>query len=174
MRDRRIEFILILCAAIMIGARVFGPSALQRQDQPRTVSYTADIAANGRWLLPRDMFGDTATKPPLVNWLAAPLLEARLLDGIRRKVSDVARQPHDTGADGCDGAAPFPDSINHSLGALAGIAWLVNPANMSMIYHCRPDPVLIAFLTAAWILGTRIVCDEDEPRSASSSDFGSA
>ncbi|MGZ4984679.1 MAG: hypothetical protein ACXV8A_01180, partial [Chthoniobacterales bacterium] len=71
----RVGLILVLCAVVMFAARIFGPSALQRQDQPRTAAYTADIAANGRWLLPRDMFGNTATKPPLVNWLAAPLLK---------------------------------------------------------------------------------------------------
>src|SRR5205085_8277627 len=70
----RVGLVLVLCAVVMIAARIFGPSALQRQDQPRTASYTADIAANGRWLLPRDMLGEPATKPPLVNWLGAPLL----------------------------------------------------------------------------------------------------
>ena len=32
---------------------------------------------------------------------------------------------------------------------IAGLAWLVNTANVTMIYHCRPDPGLTAFLTAA-------------------------
>src|SRR6266481_2896872 len=61
-------------AAVMLSSRVIAPSALQRFDQPRTVSYTADIVVNGRWLLPRDMLGGPATKPPLVNWLAAPVV----------------------------------------------------------------------------------------------------
>src|SRR5256885_8022786 len=47
---------------------------------------------------------------------------------------------------------------------IAGMAWLVNPANMTMIYHCRPDPVLVAFLSASWILGTIIVCENEPPR----------
>ncbi len=156
----RLDLILILCAIVMIGARIFGPSALQRQDQPRTASYTADIAANGNWLLPRDMLGNTATKPPLVNWLGAPLLKLgfwtewavkmpMLLASLTTLLLTIWFANHSLG--------------NRDLAFLAGIAWLVNPANMSMIYHCRPDPVLIAFLTAAWILGTRIVCDRDEP-----------
>src|SRR5256885_14300420 len=45
---------------------------------------------------------------------------------------------------------------------IAGAAWLVNPANMTMIYHCRPDPVLVLFLTAAWMFATAIIC-ENEP-----------
>ncbi len=161
MRDRRIEFILVLCAAVMIGARIFGPSALQRQDQPRTASYTADIAANDRWLLPRDMLGNTATKPPLVNWLAAPLLKLGFWTEFAVKLPMLLAS-----------LATLALTIwfaNHSLGNrdlayLAGIVWLVNPANINMIYHCRPDPVLIAFLTAAWILATRIIRDENPAR----------
>ncbi|MGZ5023740.1 MAG: ArnT family glycosyltransferase [Chthoniobacterales bacterium] len=156
----RVGLILVLCAVVMFAARIFGPSALQRQDQPRTAAYTADIAANGRWLLPRDMFGNTATKSPLVNWLAAPLLKLgfwtewavkmpMLLASLTTLALTVWMAKHLLGA--------------RDVAYLAGIAWLVNPANMSMIYHCRPDPVLIAFLTATWILGTGIVCAKTEP-----------
>lgn len=138
----------------MFGVRIFGTSALQRQDQPRTVSYSADVAAHDRWLLPRDMFGQPATKPPLVNWLAAPLLKLgfwtewavkmpMLLASLTTLVLTIW----------------FANYLlaNRDAAYLAGLAWLVNPANINMIYHCRPDPVLIAFLTAAWILGTRII-----------------
>ncbi len=144
----------------MIGARILGPSALQRQDQPRTVSYTADIAANDRWLLPRDIFGDPATKPPLVNWLAAPLLKLGFW------TEWAVKMPMLLGSLTTLALTVFMANYllgNRAVAFLAGIAWLVNPANMSMIYHCRPDPVLIAFLTGAWILGTRIVCDKDPP-----------
>lgn len=160
MRDRRIEFILVLCAAVMIGARIFGPSALQRQDQPRTVSYTADIAANDRWLLPRDMFGNPSTKPPLVNWLAAPLLKLGFW------TEWVVKMPMLLGSLTTLALMVFMANYllsNRDVALLAGIAWLVNPANMSMIYHCRPDPVLIALLTGAWIFGTRIVRGKDDP-----------
>src|SRR5436853_7734032 len=68
------RILLLGCAAVMLTSRVIAPSALQRFDQPRTVSYTADIIVNGRWLLPRDMLGHVATKPPLVNWMAAPVV----------------------------------------------------------------------------------------------------
>jgi 4-amino-4-deoxy-L-arabinose transferase-like glycosyltransferase len=167
-RDLRIQFVLVLCAAVMIGARIFGPSALQRQDQPRTVSYTADIAANDRWLLPRDMFGDPATKPPLVNWLAAPLLKLGFW------TEWAVKMPMLLGSLTTLALTVFMANYllgNRDLAFLAGIAWLVNPANMSMIYHCRPDPVLIAFLTAAWILGTRIVSDKETPSILSIAGF---
>src|SRR5207244_997191 len=51
--------------------------------------------------------------------------------------------------------------------AVAGIVWLVNSPNLTMIYHCRPDPVLVALLTGAWILGIMIISNEETPsRSA--------
>src|SRR5947208_3959287 len=68
------QILLGCCAVVMLSSRVTAPSALQRFDQPRTVSYTADIVVNGRWLLPRDMFGHVATKPPLVNWMAVAVV----------------------------------------------------------------------------------------------------
>src|SRR5438552_17463658 len=69
------QILLGCCAVVMLSSRVTAPSALQRFDQPRTVSYTADIVVNGRWLLPRDIFGHVATKPPLVNLMAVPVAE---------------------------------------------------------------------------------------------------
>src|SRR6188508_2964714 len=74
MRLSRCGLLLFLCLTIIVGARFAAPSALQRFDQPKTVSYTGDIVVNGRLLIPRDAMGNPATKPPLVNWLAAPLV----------------------------------------------------------------------------------------------------
>src|SRR5438045_4837685 len=68
------QILLACCAVVMLSSRIIAPSALQRFDQPRTVSYTADIVLNGRWLIPRDFTGQTTTKPPVVNWLAAPVV----------------------------------------------------------------------------------------------------
>ena len=160
--------LLIACVVVMFAARLLSPSALQRFDQPKTASYTADVVVNGRWLLPRDMLGHTATKPPLVNWLAAPVvalgfwtewavkwpmaagalastaLTVWMARRLFRRMPEIGDQPM-------------------SVAAIAGIAWLVNPANVTMIYHCRPDPLLVTFLMAAWILGTIIVCDKEAP-----------
>src|ERR1700730_16185341 len=73
-RARWCFVLLIACFVVMLGSRLLAPSTLQRFDQPRTASYTADVVVNGRWLLPHDMLGHPATKPPLVNWLAAPVV----------------------------------------------------------------------------------------------------
>src|SRR3954449_4481762 len=142
MRLSRSGVLLILCLAIMLGARLAAPSALQRFDQPKTVSYTGDIVANGRFLMPRDAMGNPATKPPLVNWLAAPLVAAgfwtewaakapMLLGSLATLALTVwmarrifRRLPEMEG-----------ESTVHDAAWLAGIAWLVNPANLTMIYH---------------------------------------
>lgn len=145
----------------MFGARLLGPSALQRYDQPRTASYTADIVANGNWLLPRDMLGRPATKPPLVNWLAAPLLMLGFWTEWAVKAPMLAASIATLFLTMTMARRLLPQTPD--AGCLAGIAWLVSPVNVNMIYHCRPDPVLVAFLTGAWLLGSRIVAEESEP-----------
>lgn len=166
-----LRMLLAACLAVLLGARLAAPSMLQRFDQPKTATYTADIAQNGRWLLPRDAFGGTATKPPLVNWLAAPLLKLGFWTEPAVKMPMLLGSLATLALTVWMARALFlkcPEiGMNKGLAGdaacLAGIAWLVNPANAVMLYHCRPDPLLVAFLTGAWALGTRIVCGNEEP-----------
>jgi 4-amino-4-deoxy-L-arabinose transferase-like glycosyltransferase len=162
--------LFLSCIGVLLGARLNAPSALQRFDQPKTVSYTADILVNGRWLLPRDMLGHPATKPPLVNWMAAPVVALGFWTELAVKwpmmlgtiitAALAVRMAHRL-------FRKIPETREMAQGAacVAGIACVVNSPNLTMIYHCRPDPVLVAFLTLAWILGTKIVCDR-EPANA--------
>lgn len=159
----------------MLTARMLGPSALQRFDQPRTVSYTADVVLEGRWLIPRDMNGYTATKPPLVNWMAAPLVAAGVWTEFAAKFPMLLGSLITLGLTVWMAHRLFqqtpelqsgPDGGGHlawDAACVAGIAWLVNQVNLTMIYHCRPDPVLTAFLTGAWILGTYILTGPAAP-----------
>ena len=185
MNRNAVALLFLACVLIMFGARLLGPSALERYDQPRTVAYTADMVVNGNWLLPRDMLGNPATKPPLVNWLAAPLVRlgfwtewAVKLPMLLASLATLALTVWSVHLTRRDVLRHLPNSMGEApsrkewgraearpseVGLLAGIAWLVNPANINMIYHCRPDPVLVVFLTGAWILGTRIVADKQEP-----------
>jgi 4-amino-4-deoxy-L-arabinose transferase-like glycosyltransferase len=161
------QILLVCCAVVMLSSRLIAPSALQRFDQPRTVSYTADIVANGRWLLPRDMLGHVATKPPLVNWMAAPLVALGFWQEWAVKWPMVAGTLLTTAltitiARNLFRKIPETASVADEAALIAGAAWLVNPANMTMIYHCRPDPVLVLFLTAAWMFATAII-SENEP-----------
>jgi 4-amino-4-deoxy-L-arabinose transferase-like glycosyltransferase len=155
----------------MLCARLAAPSALQRFDQPKTVSYTADMLVNGRWLLPRDMLGHAATKPPLVNWMAAPVVALGfwtepavkwpMMLGTIITAALAARMAHRLFR-----KIPETREMAQGVACVAGIACLVNTPNLTMIYHCRPDPVLVAFLILAWILGTIIICEEEPPSSA--------
>ena len=60
----------------VIVTRVSGPSDLWHQTQPRTVSYTTAMLVHGgtNWILPVERAQAPATKPPLYNWLAAPVV----------------------------------------------------------------------------------------------------
>ncbi len=157
---------LALSVVIMYGSRIVGPSVLQRFDQPKTATYTADIVANGRWLLPRDMRGREATKPPLVNWLAAPIVAVGFWTEWAVKLPMTLASLVTLGAVLWFGrkllrATPNPTAA----GIVAAMAWLVNPANVTFVYHCRPDPVLICFMTLAWITGT-LALEETRPCEA--------
>src|SRR6266404_756904 len=139
------QILLWGCAAIMLGSRVVAPSALQRFDQPRTVSYTADIIVNGRWLLPRDMLGHIATKPPLVNWMATPVVALGFWQEWAVKWPMIAATLLTTVltvriARNLFRKIPETETVANEAALLAGAGWLVNPANMTMIYHCRSDP----------------------------------
>ena len=68
--------LLLVTLAIVIGARAIGPSDIHDKSQPKTVAYTADIVLHGNWVLPRDMVGGPARKPPMYNWIAAPFVAA--------------------------------------------------------------------------------------------------
>src|SRR5947208_7842139 len=158
------QILLACCAVVMLSSRIIAPSALQRFDQPRTVSYTADIVVNGRWLLPRDMLGHVATKPPLVNWMAAPVVALGFWQEWAAKWPMVAATLLTTAltvriARNLFRKIPETETVANEAALLAGAAWLVNPANMTMIYHCRPDPVLVLFLTAAWTFATAIISE---------------
>lgn len=156
---------LLLCILILYGSRIAGPSALQRFDQPKTATYTADIVANGRWLLPRDMRGNAATKPPLVNWMAAPVVAAGFWTEWAVKLPmTVASLVTLTAVFWFGRRLLGTTSDPNGAGIVAAMAWLVNPANVTFVYHCRPDAVLVCFMTLAWIAGTLAL--ESSPRAA--------
>src|SRR5687768_14207951 len=73
--SRRLPLVLLFATVLLVFAgRIFGPSDLHDKSQPKTVAYTADVVLHGRWMLPRDMVGGPARKPPLYNWVGAPFV----------------------------------------------------------------------------------------------------
>ena len=74
---------LLATVAIVVVAAVCGPADLFDDEQPKTISYTADIVLHDRWVLPREHRpisptesgqGRPATKPPMYNWIGAGLI----------------------------------------------------------------------------------------------------
>jgi 4-amino-4-deoxy-L-arabinose transferase-like glycosyltransferase len=174
--------LLLVTLAIVIGARVIGPSDIHDKSQPKTVAYTADMVLNGRWVLPRDMVGGPARKPPMYNWIGAPFVAIfgfaepvlkmpSILSGvaivgltifITRRLLDsfvVATLASPLRAEDPEAtqASRLREKDVFATSILAGIIWLASYPTFSLMYVARPDMPMIAFLTAAWVIATIIL-----------------
>jgi 4-amino-4-deoxy-L-arabinose transferase-like glycosyltransferase len=173
--------LLALVAAVVLGSRILGPSDLmQNEDQCRTAAFTLDCAVNGRWLIPRDLAGEAALKPPLINWLGAPFVMAGLhtefwlkLPAVLSALAGAAGVATGAawtfwrlgapggGRDGVDAAlAPHAGP----LGLMTAAAWLASPEVMKQAYFLRPDILLVAALAWAWTLFSMAVAEDDSRR----------
>ena len=151
----------------IVAARVWGPSDLYDKEQPRTTSYTVDMVVNGRWLLPGDTFGIPATKPPLFNWISVPFVEAF---GFREWALKAPSILASAGVVGCliflgrrtfGGEGEGREGFGMEVGCVAALLWLASPVTVKLLYVARPDMLLTAFLTGAWVAATLMV---KEPR----------
>ncbi len=125
------------------------------------MAYTTDIIANGRWILPVERGRYPATKPPLYNWLAVPMVK---LMGFS---SDLAHK------------SPSVASLllcwlivvrlgrrldGDRFGALGWLAGLMVTANYSFFklgYLARPDMLLTLWLTLGWVAATTLLLTPD-------------
>ena len=152
---------LILVVLVTVCFRLFGPSDVYEKTQPKTMAYTADMAANQRYLLPRDVTGAPATKPPLYNWLALPVVgwlgvvgeighkTPALLSGAILLVVTLwtARRLFQGPSAGSGTTAAL----------LTGCVFAASPETFKWIYIARPDGVLMALLAGAWAASTAIL-----------------
>jgi 4-amino-4-deoxy-L-arabinose transferase-like glycosyltransferase len=171
--SRAVPFVLLLITlAIVLGARIAGPSDIHDKSQPKTVAYTADMVLHGHYILPRDMVGGPARKPPMYNWIGVPfvvlfgfaepvLKMPAMLSGVVTLALIVyaTRRMLRSAELGFDG-----DAVR-ATAWLAGIIWLASYPTFSLIYVARPDMPLVAFLTAAWALATILLTRKDEVSS---------
>ena len=160
---RGIVITSILALVWVIASRIFGPSDIWHQTQPRTVSYTTDIIVHGgnHWILPIERGELPATKPPLYNWLAAgavklmgfsseighkfPSLIAMMLCWlILVRLGNRIDTDHSGGSDSGGGI----------LGWLAGMMFLSNYTIFKLGYLARPDMLLTLWMLLAWISAT--------------------
>ena len=72
-RDALLAVILIL---VVWAIRSSLPSDLWKRSQPLTLRATVDVLVEDRWVLPHTIDDRPLAKPPLVNWLSAPFVEA--------------------------------------------------------------------------------------------------
>lgn len=174
----RLVAVLVVSAAVVLGARALGPSDLYDQDQPKTAAYTVDIVEHGRWVLPRDMLGRPTTKPPMYNWVGAPLVMAMgtselvlklpsVLGGLavlgltvvmgRRTAAWLPRQERRWNtSEAADGRAGRAD-VSWEVAMVAGVLWLACYPTAKLLYTARPDMLLTALLIGAWVLGTLLL-----------------
>jgi 4-amino-4-deoxy-L-arabinose transferase-like glycosyltransferase len=146
-----------------LAARVLGPSDIWDQSQPKTVAYTTDIIVNGRWALPAVRGEEKATKPPLYNWLAVPVVK---LMGFS---SDLAHKSPSVGALCLCwlvvvrlGRRLGADE-GETLGWLAGLMLVANYTFFKLGYLARPDMVLTLWLLLGWVAATRLLIDAGPP-----------
>ncbi|HEV2296847.1 MAG TPA: hypothetical protein VGR35_23605 [Tepidisphaeraceae bacterium] len=169
---RVVPFLLLLITlAIVLGARIAGPSDIHDKSQPKTVAYTADMALHGRLILPRDMIGGPARKPPMYNWIGLPFValfgfsEPMLkMPAILGGVTTLALTVYITRRMVRAPELGLDEDTVRATGWLAGILWLACYPTFSLIYIARPDMPLVAFLTAAWVLAT-ILLTQTEAKS---------
>jgi 4-amino-4-deoxy-L-arabinose transferase-like glycosyltransferase len=72
-RDALFALVLI---SVVWAIRSALPSDLWKRSQPLTLRATVDVAVEDRWILPHTVDDRPLAKPPLVNWLSAPIVEA--------------------------------------------------------------------------------------------------
>ena len=175
--SRAVPLVLLLVTlAIVLGARIAGPSDIHDKSQPKTVAYTADMALHGHLILPRDMVGGPARKPPMYNWIGLPFValfgfsEPMLkMPAILGGIATLALTVYMTRRMVRAPELGFDEDTVRATGWLAGIVWLACYPTFSLIYVARPDMPLVAFLTGAWVLATILLTQREEENSSETS-----
>lgn len=151
---RLVVALCILVFVIAAAGRVLGPSDLdQNRDQTKTMAFSVDIVLNGNWILPRDLQGETTRKPPLVNWLGAPLAAMGFWQEWAFKMPSLLAALATFLATAWIGRrllAQIAGDDATALGWCAAAAWCASPSAVKHMYFLRPDMALIACTTIAW------------------------
>jgi 4-amino-4-deoxy-L-arabinose transferase-like glycosyltransferase len=156
----------MLALVWVVLARGLGPSDAWHQSQPPTIAYTTDIIVNGNWILPQARARDAATKPPLYNWLAVPMVR---LMGL---ASDPAHKAPSLAAL-ClcwlimvrlgRRLDPTGGGVGGALGWLAALCLVANYSVFKLGYLARPDMLLALWLLLGWCACTALLLDAARP-----------
>ena len=150
---------------LTLGARVFGPGDLYDKDQPKTMAGSADVALNGNWVWPRDMLREPATKPPMYNWLDALVLKLSPMwrEWTFKLPSIVAGLVVAWLILAMTRMLLREHEHVDTIAFVAAAIWIANPPVMKQMYLSRPDMVMTAFLTGAWVCATRAMMVDGKP-----------
>ena len=173
---------MMTLALVLIG-RIVGPSDLgQNLDQSKTIAFTVDMVEHGQWILPRDSLGALTRKPPLVNWVGAPIVAIGLHNELALKLPSVlagvstslmvffiarflfrllATQGDPQLRDAGDRSIASHAS---ALGWLAAAIWLASPSAIKHVYFMRPDMLFTALLTGSWVCSVVLLTDEQSTK----------
>ena len=163
--------IWLITLAIVLLARILGPSDLgQNLDQSKTIAFTLDMVQNNQWILPRDSLGELTRKPPMVNWVGAPIVAMGFHSQLALKLPAVlsglamtlltflaARFLFIKLEDSTDPAEAAISTLATPLAILAAGAWLASPSAIKHIYFMRPDILFSALLVAAWFTSIQLL-----------------
>jgi 4-amino-4-deoxy-L-arabinose transferase-like glycosyltransferase len=166
---------LVAAWIALVAARMFTPSDLYDKEQPRTISYTADLLLHHHWIMQYDTFGIPQTKPPLYNWLSLPAVAAFGFQEWTLKAPSifasiallwfVMKFGKWMQAHAGDGPTPDRGLAGMELALAAAAICLANPMMARLLYLARPDMLLTAFLTGAWYSATLMI-QPQPPRKA--------
>ncbi|QOJ18059.1 MAG: glycosyltransferase family 39 protein [Phycisphaeraceae bacterium] len=150
--------------AVVLVARVLGPSDVHHQTQPKTISYTTDMLVHGRWVLPLERGMLPATKPPLYNWVAAPFVRVMGFDStLAHKMPSVLSLIACAAVVVCLGERV----LGRGVGFLAATMLVATYAMYKLGYLARPDMLLTLWLTIAWLAATRVLVGCHQPSAVS-------
>ncbi len=148
--------VVVGCAFIcLLLSRVLSPYNLWDKAQPKTIAYTSDIVAHGRFILPIEAGEYPATKPPLYNWIAAPFVALCGFD-----CETAHKAPSILALAGCVVALLWLGrriSPDKTMGPIAALVFLSSHSVFKLGYLARPDMLLSVWLLAGWIVGTSII-----------------
>ena len=150
-RDALFALILI---SVAWAIRTSLPSDLWKRSQPLTLRATVDVVVEDRWILPHTVDDRPLAKPPLINWLSAPIVDAfgfaswshRMVPALAAWLTclftlQLARLFHAS------------DTVVLS----AGVLWVGTWLGFKSLLLVRPDPLLVlAGTSGMWAIVARI------------------
>ena len=145
----------IIALVWVVAARLTGPSDSWDHAQPKTLSYTTDIVVNGgmHWILPIERGDYPATKPPMYNWIAAPVVA----------IFGFSSEPAHKWPSVAAMAVCWLVLVrlgrklgDPSLGWLAGMAFCANALIFKLGYLARPDMLLTMWICCGWAAATSV------------------